>query len=482
MRRINEIDLLFFWGNLRKHYLGVFTVGAACAVVTLLVCLFMVTPTYQAEISLFAWGNSKFSDNGPRETRPAPRNESGTLGGMTYEDVMFGTQLVNDYQELLRSRYVNRKVQEKLNEELPELKQVPVQFQSLVQQKTRFIRVSAYSHSREKAKRAVQIIADVFINSVRDLMKIERVQVVDAPMILGIVSPKTTLLTILAFLAGAGATLGIFCLIDFLHYTLRNADVVKAELDLPVIGLIGQYPDKQRNANLACLPSNAKNYQFNYIVEDFLLLQTNLQYSLPQASKAQILVITSAFPKDGKSFISLNLALTLSGNGKRVLLINCDLRKPEYDYLKLPRQPGLVNLILGENSLEQVVHRNVMGTNLSVIRSGPVPPNPTRLLEMFQSSGNLEKLAREYDYIVLDSPPCFNMADPLLLGKSADGVIIVANSRRTPVEAVRQVKEQLLKLGVNILGVVLNHYSVQSAGYGYGYGYGTGPENKNQEK
>ena len=193
---------------------------------------------------------------------------------------------------------------------------------------------------------------------------------------------------------GAGFVFGLFCLYDFFRYTLRNSDIVKAELDLPTIGMIGTCSEKQ-NANLACLTEKSDSYCFNHILEDFLLLQTNLQYSLPKKNRAQILVLTSAFPKDGKSFTSLNLALTLCGNSKRVLLINCDLRKAEYDYLDLPRQPGLVNFLLGEKKIDEVIHKNVLGTPLSVIRSGPIPPNPTRLLEIFQTSGILDELVRQ---------------------------------------------------------------------------------------
>ena len=78
-----------------------------------------------------------------------------------------------------------------------------------------------------------------------------------------------------------------------------------------------------------------------------------------------------------------------------MLLINCDLRKAEYDYLDLPRQPGLVNFLLGEKKIDEVIHKNVLGTPLSVIRSGPIPPNPTRLLEIFQTSGILDELVRQ---------------------------------------------------------------------------------------
>lgn len=485
MRRMEEIDFFFFWRNLRKHYLWIVLAGVLCGVSAYLVCRYLVPPTYKAEISLFAWGgNPKYENENHLLPSAGPAaddaDDARKPRELTQQDIIFGNLLVNDYKELLGSRNVSNEARRRLNLEYPELAEVPYRFEALVLNKTRFIKVSVFSQSTVKAEKAAQVIAEVFSESVEKFMKIKRVQVVDSPQVLGKVSPKTARVTVIAFLLGAGFVFGLFCLYDFFRYTLRNSDIVKAELDLPTIGMIGTCSEKQ-NANLACLTEKSDSYCFNHILEDFLLLQTNLQYSLPKKNRAQILVLTSAFPKDGKSFTSLNLALTLCGNSKRVLLINCDLRKAEYDYLDLPRQPGLVNFLLGEKKIDEVIHKNVLGTPLSVIRSGPIPPNPTRLLEIFQTSGILDELATRYDYIILDSPPCMNMADPLLLSKLADGTILVVNSRRTPVDAVRQVVDQLRKFDVNILGVVLNRYSAQTAGYGYGYGYGYG-ESKSSRK
>ena len=468
MRRVDEIDFFFFWRNLCKHYLWILGAGVVCAVITFLVCFFLIRPTYQAEIKLFAWGDQSIT------TAPQQGNyRTPNAQGITIQDLNLANLLVNDYQELLASRSIQEESTKLLNAEHPELADIPYHFDALVQPKTRFIKIFVYSHSAPKAKAAAQTLARVFTESLESIMKTNRVQIVDDAEILGQVSPKTFLATLLAFLLGGGVVFGVFCFLDFFRYTLRNSEVVKDELDLPTLGTIGLCSSKE-NPNLACLPTDRKNYRFNHIVEDFLLLQTNLQYSLPHKNTAQILMLTSSFPKDGKSFTSLNLALTLSGNSKKVLLINCDLRKIEYDYLNLPRQPGLVNFLLGEKTIDEVIHPNVLGTTLSVIRCGPIPPNPTRMLELFRDSGVLRELEKRYDYIILDSPPCMNMADPLLLSKLADGAMLIANSRRTPVEAARRVVEQLCKVDANLLGVVLNRYSAQNAGYGYGYGYGYG--------
>jgi len=477
MRQVQEIDFLFFLRNFRRHWYIILPVGIFSAIAVFFVCYLWIAPTYKAKISLFAWGDVKDS---PKELHCSQENVE-QQREMTYQDITFGTQLVNDYRELLDSCYIDNKVQDLLDNELPELKDIPYHFETFIPNKTRFIKVFVYSHSARKATRASEIIAEVFMESVKEFMGVKRVQVVDLPQKVVQVGPKTPLSTVLAFLLGAGFVLFLYCLYDFFHHTLDNPSIVKDELELPTIGTIGLCDDA-KNIKTICKRDKKDGYRYNHTVEDFLLLQTNLIYSLPKKDTAQIITLTSAFPHEGKSFSSLNLAFTLSENMKRVLLINCDLRKNEYDYLNLPRHLGLVNFLLGEKTIKEVIYKDVLGTGLSVIRNGPIPPNPTRILELFQESNILQELSKDYDYIILDSPPCMNMADPLLLSKLADGTIIVADSHRTPVEAVRLVKEQLQKVDINLLGVLLNRYLVRKSNYGYGYGYGYGENSKPSKK
>ena len=249
MRRMEEIDFFFFWRNLRKHYLWIVLAGVLCGVSAYLICRYLVPPTYKAEISLFAWGgNPKYENENHLLPSAGPAaddaDDARKPRELTQQDIIFGNLLVNDYKELLGSRNVSNEARRRLNLEYPELAKVPYRFEALVLNKTRFIKVSVFSQSTAKAEKAAQIIAEVFSESVEKFMKIKRVQVVDSPQVLGKVSPKTARVTVIAFLLGAGFVFGLFCLYDFFRYTLRNSDIVKAELDLPTIGMIGTCSEK----------------------------------------------------------------------------------------------------------------------------------------------------------------------------------------------------------------------------------------------
>lgn len=483
MRKFEDIDAIFLWRVVEKHWLPIVLCAFICSAGTYIACRFFIPPVYKAEISLFAWNEKSRGAiaRGARDDR-----KSGVTGGESEEefidetkfgisasDIQMGNLLVNDYGELIKSRHVRDRVRAILDERLPEERNVGFRFNATLPRQTRFMKVAVYSTSANKAETAASVVADVFIDSVQDLMNIRRAKVVDRARVVGIVSPRTWLNSIVAFLLGGGGLFLIFLARRFFHHTLHSQEIVASELQLPTIGKIGE-AHESANTKLVCLsdPKGDCQYRFNHIVEDFLLLQTNLHYSLAHKDSAQIILLSSARTGDGKTFVASNLGLTLAGAGKRVLVVNCDLRKVEFDFFDIPRSPGLVNFLLGESKLEEIVRKNVLNSKLSVINNGPIPPNPTYMLELLQNSKVIDTLGPDYDYIIIDAPPLQNIADSLLLSKQADGIVIVADSKRTPVNLVRNAVDQLHKINVNILGIVLNRYASDSAGYGYGYGYG----------
>ncbi|MDD2404791.1 MAG: Wzz/FepE/Etk N-terminal domain-containing protein [Victivallaceae bacterium] len=302
MKKIEDIDIIFIWRIFKKHWHWISLTAAVSAISTYLICVFLISPVYKAEISLFAWDekNKKpafLQGSNPRPVAESPANDANY--GISIHDINLGTQLVNDYKELINSRYVLDKVTSILEQKLPADKNVDFTFVAMLPRQTRFMRVAVYSKSSVKAELAAAVIAEVFIDSVNELMNIKRVQVVDKAKIIGIVSPKTKVTTIIAFVIGGGAMFLIFLAYAFFHHTLHDSSVVTSELKLPTIGKISEISG-DGNEKLACLPDQNQQYRFNYAVEDFLLLQTNLFYSLVQKNSAQILLLTSATAKEGK--------------------------------------------------------------------------------------------------------------------------------------------------------------------------------------
>ena len=226
--------------------------------------------------------------------------------------------------------------------------------------------------------------------------------------------------------------------------------------------------------NIVTVEVDGKTPRFD-VAESFRLLRTNLQYSISKKDSAKVFVITSTSPKDGKTFIASNVATIIASSGQRVLLLNCDLRKPAlHKIFNLERNSGIVNILVGEATFDDVINRNVLGLSLDVLASGPVPPNPSELLMSPAFQQLIDDYRDKYDYIILDAPPCLNISDAAIVGKLSDGIIYVVSAGQTRVDNAAHAVEQLQALDIPVIGVILNRFSPKGwNAYGYGgYSYG----------
>ncbi|CAA9352220.1 MAG: hypothetical protein AVDCRST_MAG68-3743 [uncultured Gemmatimonadetes bacterium] len=203
--------------------------------------------------------------------------------------------------------------------------------------------------------------------------------------------------------------------------------------------------------------------------EAYRTLRTNLIFSQAVRSLRTILV-TSAAPSEGKTTTSSNLAVTFAQQGLRVLLVDCDLRKARlHKVFGVPREPGLTQLVLGHNAMTEVIHSTPVD-GLYVMASGTLPPNPSELVGGPRMANVLKALSAEFDLVVLDTPPLTAAADAAILGKSADGVLVVVRAGQTERGAAQHAVGQLNNVGARILGAVLNDPDAKVPRYG-GYYY-----------
>lgn len=208
--------------------------------------------------------------------------------------------------------------------------------------------------------------------------------------------------------------------------------------------------------------------------EAYRSIRTNLLYSLTGASP-KVIVITSPGPQEGKSTTCANLAITLTQAGKKILLLDCDLRKPViHETFGIKNLRGVVNVLVGENSLEQVWQEPLQG--LKVVTVGPVPPNPAELLGSQGFNELIERGRQNFDYVLVDASPVEAVADPIVLATHSDGVLLVLDAQKTRKAAARRSVHSIEAVGANLLGSVLNNFKAHKEGYyGYGrYGYGYG--------
>ena len=215
--------------------------------------------------------------------------------------------------------------------------------------------------------------------------------------------------------------------------------------------------------------------------EAYRVIRTGIQFA--QAGKElKTIAITSCTPNEGKSMTVANLAIVLTQAGKSVLLIDCDMRNPTvHKNFNLSNKVGLSSCIsMGTAVADAVQATGIEG--LDALTAGVIPPNPSELLGSERMQNILQRAKEEYDYVLIDTPPVLPVTDSLVLGRMVDGLILVIDSGEIKVEMAREVKNQLVHAGANILGVVLNKVRSEHHGYGYGYYYYYGHDGEKHKK
>ena len=186
-------------------------------------------------------------------------------------------------------------------------------------------------------------------------------------------------------------------------------------------------------------------------------LRTNLQFSLV-ANNANVLMITSSVPGEGKSFISSNLSAAFSMMNIKVLIVDCDMRKGRlHKIFEVSNEKGLSNLLLDEVKNYKKYVQKTKVDNVSVIPLGIVPPNPSELLNSDKFENLIDTLRDAYDLVILDTPPIGSVSDSLVIAKYVDEAIIVTSYKQTPMEDLNETKKALEATGVKIAGIVLNN-------------------------
>ncbi len=202
--------------------------------------------------------------------------------------------------------------------------------------------------------------------------------------------------------------------------------------------------------------------------ESYRTLRTNLQYSSFD-EEYKVIVVTSAEPGEGKSTTAGNLALSIAEGDKKVVLIDCDLRKPSlHKKFEISNTTGLSDVIVGKESISVVGHRH--NNNLTILTSGKIPPNPSEMLGSKSMKALLDALRKVFDYVILDTPPVQAVTDAQILSNRADGTLLVIRSEKTKKDSVVNSINLLKKVNANIIGTVLNGVDTKRNSYYYYYG------------
>ena len=221
--------------------------------------------------------------------------------------------------------------------------------------------------------------------------------------------------------------------------------------------------------------------------EAYKLLRANISFAIPDAAEhCVVLGITSSTRSEGKSTTSVNLAYAIAETGKKVLLIDADMRIPTVGKkLDVHNAPGLSNFIAGQVTAEEALQDSGYFRNWKILSAGDIPPNPSELLGSERMKLRIEYFSKHFDYIILDLPPINIVADALAVARLTDGILVVTRQDFSDKRSIGDAVSLLQMAKVNILGFVLTRagsrsgryggkYSRYGSGYGYGYGYGYG--------
>jgi len=389
---------------------------------------------------------------------------------ITASEVTMYEELTKTYSQIAKSRVVVENALGRLN-----LGVSWEEFMSNVditpETGTQILDISYKSQTAEVAQQGANALSQAFVEESQKLLPSGSVKIMDkaltpeAP-----IKPNKKSNIVIAFILSLVFSLWLVFLIDYLDNTIKNEEDVERQLGLPTIGLI---PKQNKMVNLI-----VEKQPKSPVTEAFKSMRTNLLFSMENRG-INTLMVSSSSPKEGKTSVSTNIAFAIAKTGKKVLLVDCDLRKPSvHRYFNISNSEGLVDVILKERKAEEIVIK--INDKLNVITAGIVNYNSSELLSSQKMKNFINDMEKEYDYVILDTPSIVAFADALTLVTEKVGVILVISCEHTKIEICKKSKQLLMNVNATLIGAVLNKVDKRVfVGYGYDH-YSNSKEKKNK--
>jgi tyrosine-protein kinase Etk/Wzc len=314
-------------------------------------------------------------------------------------------------------------------------------------------------------------------NALSMILVIPKAKVIDRPRSTSDpVAPRRNIIFVIALLLGLGLPVMIIVLREYFKFYIEN----KAELEkLSQVPVLGEIPRSQETGNIVL-----HQHSTNTLAEMFRLLRSNLLFVLGKDHK-KVILISSSVGGEGKTFMSINLGLSLAFLNKKVLIMGLDVRKPKLaEYLGLDTKSGISLYLSGHSDRASLLKPSGVHPLLDVVAAGPIPPNPNELLASKELDELIEQYRQDYDYIILDSAPVGAVSDAYQLNRFADACLYVVRAEYTPKQSISEAEDIYKQKKLNNMYFLLNGSDIKKAGYrygyskkyGYGYGYGYGKE------
>jgi len=357
---------------------------------------------------------------------------------------------------------------------------------------TEIFRVTVTHPDPQIAQQLADAIAHIFPKRIDSIIESTSAQVVDSAIVPSAPSsPNYTKNTVIGFLVGLVVVAAVVVIRELFDTSVRVEEDITRVCKHPVLAMVpdmtapskgGRYykygnkyygygSAKKTAAGADAEPALIGGDISFAASEAYKLLRTKLQYSFADEKRSRVIGISSALTGEGKSLTSINLAYSLAQLDKKVLLIDCDMRRPSIAAkLAISRYPGLSGYLSSQNDLEEIVHQYDAKEGekpFYIIASGQNPPNPIELLSSVRMAKLLDKLRDSYDYIILDLPPVSEVSDALAIAKQTDGILLVVRQHHCDRNSLSAASRQFDFVDGRVLGVVYNCTTEDGKGYGY---------------
>lgn len=450
-----EIDLQGLVSTLVQKSWLIILVSAICAVVSFLYSSYLVTPLYQSSV-MFYVNNSEISGD----------------SSVSSSDVIASKYLVESYIVILESDDSLKEIvsYSGVNRSYGQLRSM---ISAASVNSTEILEVVVASPDPYEAEQIASAITELLPDRLSSLIEGTSAKVVSKPVVAnGPSSPNIPMNTFIGFVIGFVLCVSVILLRELFDLIIRSEEEVTRICPQPILAAVpdmtaaskGGYYDRSSEKLRSAIGVSDKQptlvgtgISFS-ASEAYKLLRTKLQFCFADEKDCHIIGVSSAMAGEGKSLTSVNLAYSLAQLDKRVLLIDCDMRRPSLS-AKLPirKVPGLSNYLTRQVDKEDVLQKYTADDcSFDVISAGRNPPNPIELLSSTRMTKILNQFHSSYDYIILDLPPVGEVSDALVVGKLVDGLLLVVRQNYCNSNALTDAVNQFAFVEARILGVVLN--------------------------
>ena len=441
MQEENNIDIKDLFKIIKKRIIFISFITICPMIIAGILSFFVLKPVYEGKSTVIVGKDS--------------------TDKITQSEVIMYQDLIKTFSEIGKSRLVAENAINNLELDIV-VKKFMLNLSITPKIGTQIIEISYKSGTSEMASRGANALAQALVEESQKFLPAGSVKVMDNALIPEEpITPNKTLYVSLGFMLGLILSLGLVLLMEYLNNTIKNENSVERYLKLPTIALI---PKQNKMVDLIVVKEPKAP-----ITEAFKFMRTNLLFSMKNRG-LKTLMVCSSIPNEGKTTVSTNIAVAIAQTGKRILLIDCDLRKPSvHRHFNISKnQLGLVNVILQERKAEEVSIR--IEDKFDVLTAGIANYSPSELLSTQKMKDLIKEMEEKYDYVILDTPPIISFTDALTLATEKIGVILVVNSEESKIEICKKSKQILLNINATIIGIVLNKVDKREfVGYAHDY-------------